>query len=86
LSNDESPAAEKRTVELLREIISKHAKVEDSRRQPLGPQAERLLFAVENLKIGKVAPDINGVDLDGVDFKLSDYRGKVVVLDFWGDW
>ena len=23
---------------------------------------------------------------DGVKFKLSDYRGKVVVLDFWGDW
>ncbi len=39
-----------------------------------------------DLEIGKVAPDISGVDLDGVPFKLSDYRGKVVVLDFWGDW
>jgi peroxiredoxin len=38
------------------------------------------------LEIGKVAPDIEGVDLDQVPFKLSDYRGKVVVLDFWGDW
>jgi hypothetical protein len=35
---------------------------------------------------GTVAPDIEGVDLDGVAFKLSDYRGKVVFLDFWGDW
>ena len=25
-------------------------------------------------------------DIDGVVFKLSDYRGKVVMLDFWGDW
>jgi peroxiredoxin len=33
-----------------------------------------------------VAPDIESEDLDGVKFKLSDYRGKVVVLDFWGDW
>ena len=38
------------------------------------------------LAIGKVAPDIIGEDLDDVSFKLSDYRGKVVVLDFWGDW
>jgi cytochrome oxidase Cu insertion factor (SCO1/SenC/PrrC family) len=39
-----------------------------------------------DLEIGKVAPDIEAVDLDAVPFKLSDYRGKVVVLDFWGDW
>ncbi len=36
--------------------------------------------------IGTEAPEIVGVDLDGVEFKLSDYRGKVVMLDFYGDW
>jgi hypothetical protein len=36
--------------------------------------------------IGKVAPDFTTEDADGVSFKLSDYRGKVVVLDFWGFW
>ena len=25
-------------------------------------------------------------DLDGNTHKLSDYRGKVILLDFWGDW
>jgi hypothetical protein len=35
---------------------------------------------------GAIAPDIAGVDLDGVAFRLSDYQGKVVLLDFWGDW
>jgi hypothetical protein len=40
----------------------------------------------EKFGAGNVAPDIEGVDLDGVAFKLSDYRGKVVFLDFWGDW
>ncbi len=35
------------------------------------------------LAIGKTAPDIEGQDLDGIEFKLSDYRGKIVVLVFW---
>jgi len=44
------------------------------------------IFELENLQVGMPAPEIAGDDLDGVAFKLSDYRGKVVVLDFWGDW
>lgn len=43
-------------------------------------------FERTRLQTGMVAPDIVGRDLDGEEFKLSDYRGKVVVLDFWGDW
>ena len=35
---------------------------------------------------GTEAPEIVGEDVDGVPFKLSDYRGKVVLLDFWGNW
>ncbi len=42
---------------------------------------------IESLKIvGTPAPEIEGKDLDGVAFKLSDYHGKVVLLDFWGYW
>jgi hypothetical protein len=29
------------------------------------------------------APEIQGTDANGFAFKLSDYRGKVVLLDFW---
>jgi cytochrome oxidase Cu insertion factor (SCO1/SenC/PrrC family) len=36
--------------------------------------------------VGQLAQEIEGTDLDGIKFKLSDYRGKVVVLDFWGNW
>ena len=46
----------------------------------------RLLDEARRLEPGCVAPEIEGKDLDGVAFKLSDYRGKVVLLDFWGDW
>jgi hypothetical protein len=39
-----------------------------------------------SLEVGSVAPEIQGIDTEGRKLKLSDYRGKVVVLDFWGDW
>ncbi len=48
--------------------------------------AKGALFEMKNLAIGKVAPEIEGEDVDGKRFKLSDYRGKVVLIDFWGDW
>ncbi len=56
------------------------------RKRTLKAAAEGELFVAQNLQIGMMAPDIEGDDLDGVSFKLSDYRGKVVVLDFWGNW
>ena len=52
----------------------------------LAEMAASAIFEIEHLTIGKEAPDIEGEDLDGVAFKLSDYRGKVIMLDFWGDW
>ncbi len=48
--------------------------------------ARHLLLLAVRVGIGKPAPDIVGEDLDGKVFKLSDYRGKVVLLDFWGFW
>ena len=52
----------------------------------LGDVAERGLFEIRHLSVGRVAPEIEGDDIDGDPFKLSDYRGNVVVLDFWGHW
>jgi hypothetical protein len=46
----------------------------------------RELYEIHNLSIGKAAPEITGQDIHGKPFKLSDYRGKVVMLDFWGHW
>ncbi|HEY5033370.1 MAG TPA: TlpA disulfide reductase family protein [Actinomycetes bacterium] len=34
----------------------------------------------------KAAPDVNGTTLDGQQLALSSYRGKIVVLNFWGSW
>jgi hypothetical protein len=49
-------------------------------------EAQRELNIIRHLRVGKEALDIVGADLDNKDFKLSDYRGKVVLLDFWGNW
>jgi hypothetical protein len=40
----------------------------------------------ESFSLGMEAPDIEGLDLDGTAFALSDYRGKILFIDFWGDW
>lgn len=55
-------------------------------RPGLGELARAPLFEMRNLVVGKVAPEIEGEDTDGRKFRLSDYRGKAVVLDFWGAW
>ena len=46
-------------------------------------KAKAELFEIRHLAVGKEAQDIEGADQDGKRFKLSDYRGKVVLLDFW---
>ena len=40
----------------------------------------------EPLTVGKVAPDFKLPDLNEKDIRLSDFRGKVVFLNFWATW
>jgi len=41
---------------------------------------------VPGTSIGEKINDIIGEDVEGEEFSLSDYEGKVIMLDFWGDW
>ena len=52
----------------------------------LGQIAAGELFNLRHLTLGKLAPDIEGRDVDDQPFRLADYRGKVVVLTFSGNW
>jgi hypothetical protein len=72
--------------ELYERVRKEFGDVKSRGERTYGQLAEGYLFELRNLAIGKVAPDIEGEDVDGKKFKLSDYRGKVVVLDFWGHW
>ena len=57
-------------------------------------QGRKLKFVVKYGKLGVTIAgrfpggriDIVGKDLYGESFSLSDYRGNVVMLVFWGDW
>lgn len=35
---------------------------------------------------GEIAPDFESIKPDGTTFKLSDLKGKYVLIDFWGSW
>jgi len=48
--------------------------------------ARRELSKLRDLAIGKPAPEAEGPDVDGKPMKLSDYRGKIVLLTFSGSW
>jgi hypothetical protein len=86
---DALPAADARAVKLRREsenlLEQAVARFADAKLEfygTVGKQARKELFTLRHLTPGKAAPEIEGVDQDGHRFKLSDYRGKVVLLDF----
>ena len=49
-----------------------------------GRQAERQLYELLHLGPGQPAPGFSGPTLDGSQISLADYRGRPVVLVFWG--
>lgn len=82
-SKDEAKRSEGR--DCFEAIVSEYADLEygDS---TYGDRSRGYLFELDNLQIGMAAPDFEVVDENGAKWKLSDYRGKVVVVDFWGNW
>jgi thiol-disulfide isomerase/thioredoxin len=49
-------------------------------------QEEVMLNRDERISSGEMAPEFSAKTLEGKAFKLSDYRGKHVLLDFWAPW
>ncbi len=75
-----SPDAKKAAAKVLDEIKSQHPE------SLPGLSMNGNQFIKEHLQIGMKAPDIIGKDVYGKPMKLSDFLGRVVVIDFWGDW
>jgi len=80
-------ALDRQAVALLERVVAEFADVPDGYdKRPLGTIAEGELFAIRNLSVGKIAPEVVGRDHEGKLFALEEYRGKVVVLTFSGNW
>src|SRR5262249_22974581 len=84
-TGDEATAARVRSEseKLLRRAVDEFGDVKLAIGGTVGDKAQLELDDILHLAVGKVAPEIVGQDQEGNKFKLSDYRGKVVLLDFW---
>ncbi len=51
----------------------------------VGVVAQQLLFFIENLEQGTIAPDINNWNEDGKAMRLSDFRGEALMMVFWNE-
>lgn len=71
---------------LFKELVEKYPDAKIGSRSAADLAKTELAELNSPIKAGNPAPEIEGKDLDGVAFKLSDYRGQVVLIDFWGDW
>ncbi len=83
LSEQADVSKDKEADQLFAEVEKKYADIPYFRR---GVTLGQVAGQSRRLLIGKEAPEIEGDDIDGKKFKLSEYRGKVIVLDFWGHW
>ena len=50
---------------------------------PYVKDLDGIIKQLENVQIGKVAPEFSLPDTAGVSVSLSDFRGKYVIVDFW---
>ena len=54
--------------------------------QTLAEAEVDLLRSIRHGTVGATLPDVKGTRLDGIEECLSDYRGRIVLLDFWATW
>src|SRR5262249_30453073 len=78
-------ALSEQAMKQLDEVIKKHGTITYGS-TTLGEVAKAKLHELRWLTIGRKAHAIPGVDLSGKNLKLSDFKGQVVVLDFWANW
>ena len=69
------------------QLIAYADAIKDNFKDNLGVQQfEKQITAAKPTSIGQHAPDFTIICIDDKPIKLSDYKGKYVMLDFWASW
>jgi peroxiredoxin len=75
------PSPDVSEVEPLYDLLSPEIKATE--------QARQLKNSMDQLKltaIGSIAPDFTQNDVNGIPVRLSSFKGKYVLIDFWASW
>jgi len=83
--NQEIKEDEKLWERIARDFADLH-NPESRKGRTMGADAKGHLHEIRDLGIGKTAPALTSVDLNGKPVRLGDLRGRVVVLDVWATW
>jgi len=77
-------ASNKRKLSEIEPIFLKLSK--EVRQLTTARQLEARFLAERSIKIGSKAPDFSQPDTKGKMVKVSDFKGKYVLIDFWASW
>jgi hypothetical protein len=86
LRRQDRAKAAKEVEDLFERAADKYGDVKLPYGGTVGERAKSELYEIRHLCVGKEAPEARGVDQDGKQFALGDYRGKVVLLYFWSEY
>jgi thiol-disulfide isomerase/thioredoxin len=81
--------AAKEVEKILQQVVDDYADLPIADRRngkTIGELAKNHLHELRDLGIGMQMPELSCSDLDGRPVQLSDFKGKVVVLDVWATW
>lgn len=81
ISSMGGPSADVNTIEPLYNGLAQNLKDSEA-----GKQLKESFVALKATAIGVTAPDFTQDDANGKPVKLSSFRGKYVLLDFWASW
>lgn len=85
-TEDRQAEAETLFEQFLAEFDGKHSYRAQGIEMQFRGEAQEQLVELRNRAAGMPAPDITGIDLNDNPMKLSDYRGRVVLMNFWATW